>query len=106
MKNIKALADHIKLTVGKVDDTESGGPRLESRSRHNQMCLCLRKAFYLMVVLNNYHLLYVDYENGMLRCDCRLRVEIHNIHGIKAYNSIKLQTVTLSKLNTLDTKKN
>ena len=52
-------------SVGKVDDSKSGGPRFESRHGHmRKICLCCWTRTLPKVVLDNDHLLSLDYEYG------------------------------------------
>ena len=52
-------------SVGKVDDSESGGPQFESRHGHlrKKSACAVGQGTLPKVVLDNDHLLSLDYEN-------------------------------------------
>ena len=72
--------------LGKVDDSKSGGASSNLAMAIWEKSACaVGQGTLPKVVLDNDHLLSLDYEHGMLKDDYRLKVRIHNIHEIKVY---------------------
>ena len=83
--NANILLNKRTSSVGKEDDSESGGPWFEFRDKPSEkilFVLFIGQGALPNVFMDNDHILSLDYVKGS---DSHFRVGIHNMHEIKVF---------------------